>query len=346
MTHSTIVRAIMESVADQHIRNIREDPKRTIRRMVDLGGQFSRGRFQQQFFRLGQQMLKNEDSPYYGMIQETAAQVASETLKRFCINIGYESWTCGASMIREREREAGYQIPWSVTFHLSGGLEPLPMAEYRRVVEEGKDLGIFTYFFDLGMRGAWLTDLLELADTQPRCAFIIFLAPGVATPEAMRVLASRHNVMISVEAGRPGWREALAGLAEQGCLCALHRTYGSAAEAEEITSGAWPEEVGKQSCSFAFCIGTGSCPEESLRRVTEYVQEQRIHPKHPVFLIDYYADHLRIDQIISDESCFLGVREDGTLTCASGAGEAPTAQRIQDGPLEELLKRHPHLPKG
>ena len=50
MDNQPVIKAAIRNVVSKGIRDIRRDPNRSIRRLVDLGIQFGRGRYQQTFF--------------------------------------------------------------------------------------------------------------------------------------------------------------------------------------------------------------------------------------------------------------------------------------------------------
>ena len=58
---------MIESAVAHGLKEIEEDPKRSARRLVDLGKQFSKNRFQDLVFSVMQELLDNENSAYYDM---------------------------------------------------------------------------------------------------------------------------------------------------------------------------------------------------------------------------------------------------------------------------------------
>lgn len=108
---------MIEAAVDRGIREMQEDPKRSVRKLADLGRQFSKGRFQKNFFDLSQTLLQDDNSPYYTILSRLTRETNHETLKKFGVNIGYTSWTYGASLIRSYEKEHGYDVPWTVFMH-------------------------------------------------------------------------------------------------------------------------------------------------------------------------------------------------------------------------------------
>ena len=101
---NTMSRILIESTVKRTIKSIRNDPKRSIRNIIDMALQFSDGRFQQQFFTTAQTLLKNENSAYYSLVSDTVLNVYENRLLTFGMNLGYNSCTFGARKIRENEQ--------------------------------------------------------------------------------------------------------------------------------------------------------------------------------------------------------------------------------------------------
>lgn len=62
-------RFLVETVVKKALKSIKDSPERGIRNLVDMGLQFSEGRFQKNFFTVAQTMLQNENSAYYSLVR-------------------------------------------------------------------------------------------------------------------------------------------------------------------------------------------------------------------------------------------------------------------------------------
>ncbi|MDD7388882.1 MAG: hypothetical protein PUG60_04330 [Lachnospiraceae bacterium] len=98
-------RGLIELAVSQGIREIRQDPKRGVRRLSDLGEHFAGRWFSDNIFVQIHEILKREDSKYFKLIQNLLDYVDEETIKCFGINLGYNSWTCGVSRMRQQQEE-------------------------------------------------------------------------------------------------------------------------------------------------------------------------------------------------------------------------------------------------
>ena len=77
-----IRRAIIRSAIERGIQEIRSDPQRGVRKLVDLGTHFSRGRFQKRIFREMQDELVNPNTAYYAMVTNLVNRVRAGHIER------------------------------------------------------------------------------------------------------------------------------------------------------------------------------------------------------------------------------------------------------------------------
>ena len=60
MKQEGLARTIIKTMLNKALRDIESDPDRSIRNLIDLGINFAKGRFQQEFLHVLQEMMKNE----------------------------------------------------------------------------------------------------------------------------------------------------------------------------------------------------------------------------------------------------------------------------------------------
>lgn len=77
-----IRRAIIRSAIERGIQEIRSDPQRGVRKLVDLGTHFSRGRFQKRIFREMQDELVNPNTAYYALVTNLVNRVRAGHIER------------------------------------------------------------------------------------------------------------------------------------------------------------------------------------------------------------------------------------------------------------------------
>ena len=102
---NSMSRILIETVVKKTIKELKQDPERSIRNLVDMALHFSDGRFQKHFFEIAQKMLQNESSSYYALLQDFLSYADEEHLLCFGMSLGYNSCTYGAKRIRNYEKQ-------------------------------------------------------------------------------------------------------------------------------------------------------------------------------------------------------------------------------------------------
>lgn len=298
-------RLVVESLVSRSIRKIAEDPERGLRNLVDMGASLAKGRFQKQYMRIVQGVLRSDNCPYYEMVCHMTRAVSNGNLTTFGVNVGWQSWTAGARRIRACESAHGVDIPWSLTLHMEGSG---PEVDWAGLVRTGQEAGICTYFLHTGADRRALALAAALAESAPCCAFLLFASPE-AISQAMGQLGALDNVMTVIDAAGDSWREAAFRLREERRLYGFWRlcaTDGQTAEAES-----WLEDLQHEGGPAVFLLAGPDCTvagRTALRQLTRSAWDQQ---RYPLLVFDYYSDILLVDRIISAGPCFAGVLPDG-----------------------------------
>lgn len=341
MTRSQLGRTMVEHILRQSLHQVQQDPKRTVRNLVDLGLEASGGRLQQRFLATAQTMLAQQDSPYYDLVRNAVNQVDQDRLLTFGLNLGWNGLTQGACRLRELEEQRGHNIPWSLTFHLAARPAGLSAQDYLRLIQEGMELGIYVYFLMPEDFPSFHT-ALELAKKSQACAFFLCLPPGCDLAAELPALEGLPNLLLGLDTMEPGWQARANLLREGRYLYSLCRRYATPEDVEDIVSGRWMERVLPYGGLAAILISAGGASrQEPQRPVHGYTLDSRMAQRYPMLLLDLYPDTLYLDVLLSDGPCFAGFLPDGTLTEFRAGQEAPTRASARAAPLASLLQRFP-----
>lgn len=325
-------RVLVESTVRRTLKNIQESPERATRNLIDLGLEFSNGRFQTRLLKHAQRMLKNQKSAYYDLVKRVVADVDHDIITTFGVNLGYNSCTKGARVIREIEAEKGFNIPWALNLLINEKkLEEEPDF-YPSVLRQGQALGIHTYL--LFVTGD-PEKLLPVIEGEPDCAFVLFLRGHQVSQPFLEKMKAVKNAMISVYANEdmPG---ACRKLRDARLLYAVHQRY-TEQDREQILSGEWLHSVLPAHPAFAFLRADLSCTPQTQKEIYQYVNTVRDEQQVPLIVMDIKQDTLLIDRIISDGECLVGFDADGSLRTHEGY-RREEQYNIFYHPLEEILQ--------
>ena len=327
-----MTRVLIESTVRRTLKNIQESPERATRNLIDLGLEFSHGRFQTRLFEQAQTMLQNQKSAYYDLVKNIVTTVDHDIITTFGVNIGYNSCTKGARRIREIEEEKGFNVPWALNILINGEKLEKEPDFYPAVLKQGTALGIYTYLLFISEEAEKVIPMIE---GEPDCAFVVFLHGNQVSQSFIKRLKSVKNVMVSVYTDEE-MPDACRKLRSAKLLYAVHQHYKEQ-DKENILNGEWLKYAMTSHASVAFLKANFSCSNETQQRIYHYVATVRDKQQVPLLFMDIKQDTLMIDQVISDGECLVGFDVDGSL-CMHDGFKRDGQFNIFHHSLEEILQ--------
>lgn len=304
---------LIETIIRRTLKNIKDSPERETRNLVDLGLEFSEGRFQKRFLQITQRMLHNQGSAYYSLMRNAVCSVNHDILTTFGINLGYNGCTKGAAVIRKIEAERGFNVPWSLTIAINEEKLDAEPDFYPFILQQGVSLGIHTYLlFTTGNP----EKLLSLLQKQPECAFFLFLRGHQVGSAFVKKMKRMKNAMILVYVNED-MPDACQKLRDAELLYGVYERYMEK-DRERIVSGEWLNAVLPSKPVVAVLRADTSCTPEIQKDIYEYVVSVRYSQKYPLIFIDLKQDILAIDRIVSEDECMVGFDVDGCARTYEG----------------------------
>lgn len=305
MNSQDITRALIDTTVARAMVEMDADPKRSVRKLCDLGRQFSRGRFQNQIFAIFQDLLRNDESPYYQAINFLLRSNDPEALRQFGINIGYNSFTYGAQILRQKQKELSFAVPWVVKLRLDSRIpDTYDSSFFASVVRTGLTYGIYSYQLRSMDHHEDMESYLAVIQSHPECAFLWFLSDTPLTEKQQKLLLSCPNLMVSLPIDAPSTASMAKALRHQKTLFGMHKVYQDADAAAYLLSFDHLYSQMEQSVFF-FLVADDSCSKESIRAVSDVVQQYRFTPIQPFFPIEVQEDSRKIEQIITANPAYL-----------------------------------------
>jgi len=305
---NTMTRSLIESFIRKKIIELRISPGRATRNLVDMGLNFSNGRFQKYFFELAQNILCDEKSTYYQIAHSVVNNINAEKLLGFSMNLGYNSFTYGAKIIRKNEAEFNCNIPWCITLTLNRDILTSNPEYYHKVLNEGKALGIYTYFIFTNNQ---LEQFLPIIDMNNDCAFILFSTPEELTDNLLDIAETINNLMFVVK-----YEESRADIFNILLNKKfLHSTYfyGGDYVLSDIMNNELLCTLNATNAVFAVMLPDPLLSNEEQEVLYNYILGSRKDPIYKTLLWDFEHDNQRIDSIISDDSCYACFDADGYM---------------------------------
>ncbi len=309
MNDKNLTRAIIETAVDRGIRDISNDPKRSLRRLADMGKQFSTGKFQKLSFSHITNLLRNDDSPYYKMLEDFLDTVDHDIIKNFGLNIGYDSWTYGARLLRSSSKKTGYLLPWALIIHYDKDQSPaLTASDLNDIVDTVNPMGINTFVILREHVTPPDDELIEVFRSHKECAFFLFLDDGQISREEATLIKQCENTVISVNIDTPDAVSVCDMLRDIRTLYVIHYHY-SIDETDHLS-----EKVDQwltYDSAFIFLFQK----EGRTGPGGDFARDSRMDQDYPILIWDVYADICRIENMIydTDKPYLLEIGADGCV---------------------------------
>lgn len=329
---NTTIRRLTEAFVRKKIKDLKNDPDRGTRYLVDLALHLSKGRFQQKFFQAAQTMLKNRQSSYYALIRDIILHVDENHLVTFGMNLGYNSLTAGARAIRETEAAQGFNIPWEISLFTSEASYDSMEASYRTLLNQGMELGVYSWIF-YARSGA--KKLLPLIRSYPDCAFLLILDAKEATAEFLDQAARLKNLMVSVLYNRES-SHVYAHMRKRRML------YSACVPCDPVNTPKQKvqellSEVSRLHPAFTL-FAPSSSDLNDPSPLHGFIEEIRNSQTFPTIPMELREDARAVDGIISTDACTLTFDENGRI-CKEYSTSSMEDLSFLSMPLTAVLKK-------
>ncbi|HPE95003.1 MAG TPA: hypothetical protein PLT66_02915, partial [Bacillota bacterium] len=251
--NTLLKRKVLEMLISRTLREMKTDPERSVRNIVELAHSCSKGKFQKSLFARVSDMLTDKHSAYYTMAKNIVKGVDPQAVTDFGVAIGYDAFTFGTRLIRENEKKLGITIPWIIW--IDGGM---PKSEYEKLITEGIALGIYTYVFT----GETTVDEAAIcADKYRHCPFV-YLADGANAPDEAQIrrLGNTKNLITLFDSDASEYRSAVQCAGENGLLYGTYKKYADESVGA-IVSGSWIDSIAEQAGVCAVLLPDGASDE-------------------------------------------------------------------------------------
>ncbi len=305
-------RIMIKTFVKSALKDAENSPERCTRNLVDMALNFSNNSSQYSFFSIARQMLNNENSPYYPLIEDILKHIDKDKLLNFGLNIGYNSCTKGAGIIRHKDSEEGFEIPWILGLETGDPSRESFLTDYQKIFDQGKVLGIYAYQLHITENP---TPVLELAARNSDCAVILFCRAELITEEFAEEASRLNNILIGVEYGDMADTAALI-LRDHKLLYSLYYIC-SEENVTDVTSGAFFRFAEEMHSPFAAIIPQRGCSTQTRKNIYKLVLDSRNQQVYRTIPIDLSKDTEHIGNIISPPACIIGFDKDGLLHTVS-----------------------------
>lgn len=269
-------RMLLLSVVGRAIQEIDADPKRGLRRMVDLGQELVQGKTAQEIFSFLQKVLQKQDSPCYALLERMVREVTHKSIQHFSVALGWDSWAEGGRLLRQAAEEQDWAKSLTIT-------EADTSCALRIQMQRDIAKGVRTFFVQVNSRKA-LATALQLPFEQT--ATLLLVPPFLIDHQTAARIALCHTVCTAL-CDAPERARAQEILRQAKCLYGVYHICSAEETAESIR--AW---FSKQSGPYFAIVQERDSRE--AQEIAREIIELRQNPIIPMIPIAAKADFDRI----------------------------------------------------
>jgi len=299
MTSDKIKKFLLESTIDKVLKEVAVEPRRAIRKLVEMGSRFGGSGLSAQLVQKAEHLSANENSCYYPLIEDLAANTDHAKLKTFGLNLGYNAWGNGIKYLRQRQTQLNTLLPWNLIVQIASSQK---LNEVDRLIKEGKKLGIYFYILDLRKSTTFSCSVTSLMRSHADCAFVVLVPTNQIIPQNMGAVMACRNVLLMIDSQNSNFFAAAALLRQHHCFFAAFCTYEDGT-VTDLVQGQWLEPILKAKVPLLFLLAEKNTSEEAIELSARYVNYERQMQRYPLLLIDFVADGKLINKHIYGKEC-------------------------------------------
>lgn len=165
------------------------DREKAFLKLVDLSEKFMGDTFRKESYDAARRMIQDPDSKWMQYVNRILNEVDPHVIKMSALDYGFEAAFCGKKEINEMRVKHQCNIPWLIlmdptsacNLHCTGCWAAeygnrlnLSFEDMDRIVTQGKELGIYLYFFTGGEPLVRKDDIIRLCEKHDDCGFHAF----------------------------------------------------------------------------------------------------------------------------------------------------------------------------
>ncbi len=218
-------RIMLLSVIGHAIQEIEADPKRGLRRVVDLGQDLVHGDTARGVFSFLQRVLQKQNSPCYALLERMVHEVQHKSLQHFSVALGWDSWAEGGKLLRQSAQKQRWAKALTVT-------ESDTLRTLRAEIKPYTTKGVRTFFVRVDSQKALYT-ALQLASGETACAMLLILPPALIDDQSAVRISLCHTVCTALY-DQPERTKAQTILRRAKCLYGVYHVCTEEESAEQV----------------------------------------------------------------------------------------------------------------
>lgn len=345
----SVKQLVSATVMNEAYQYMAKDPMKNLPKLIDWAEKIMKVDCYQKTLQMFRDIAKDPASNWNQLIQRYFNELNQTTQKKFLIDFMVNAGMVGQSVIEKSKQKYDCNVPWAILFdptaacnlHCTGcwaaeygkGIS-LDYATMQKIIQQGKELGIYMYILSGGEPTVRKDEILRLAEENDDCMFLSFtnatLIDEAFASEVERL--GNFAFAVSVEGyeeetdmrrGKGTYRkvmDAMDILQKHGIIFGFSTCYHSK-NTEIVGSEEWVDAMIAKGCKFGWYftyipIGKDAVPEllaTPEQREYMYHQVRKFRNTKPCFLLDFWNDGEYVKGCIAGGRNYLHINSNGDV---------------------------------
>lgn len=346
---ASVKQMVSTALMNEGLKYIEKDPMANLPKLLDWAGKIVTRENHKKYLQDFINVSKNPDSNWYKLIERYFDELSPNTRKKFLINYMVNSGIVGIPIQDKMEKKYDCNVPWAILMDPTsacnlkctgcwaaeyGKTDSMSFDTLDRIINEGKEIGIYMYIFSGGEPLVRKDDLIKLAEKHNDCSFLSFTNATLVDEAFAKKLGELGNfgLAISVEGfeketdmrrGNGTFQKVMHAmdlLKKEGVVFGFSTCYHKY-NTDAVGSEEYLDLMIDKGCMFGWYftyIPVGKDAVTDLIATPEqreymYYQVRKFRTEKPIFIIDFWNDGEYVNGCIAGGKNYLHINSNGDV---------------------------------
>ena len=340
---------VSTKVMNEGLKYIEKDPMDNLPKLLDWSEKLVTRENHKGFHRKFQEIVADPDSNWYKLIERFFSELSPASKEKFLVNYMVNSGIVGIPMQDKAKKKYNCNVPWAILMDPTSACNlkctGCWAAEYDktdslsydildRIINEGKEIGIYMYIFSGGEPLVRKNDLIRLAEEHSDCSFLSFTNATLVDEEFAKKLGELGNfgLAISVEGFEEATdmrrgdgtyqkvMDAMDLLKKEGVIFGFSTCYHKY-NTDDVATDEYIDFLIEKGCTFGWYftympIGKDAATDliaTPEQREFMYHRVRELRREKPIFVLDFWNDGEYVHGCIAGGRRYLHINASGDV---------------------------------
>ncbi|WP_432665834.1 radical SAM protein [Wukongibacter baidiensis] len=340
---------ISSVVLKEGLKYVEKEPMKNLPKLLNWADKLAKKEYHKNNIKLFRDICDDPESNWHTLIERYFEELNPNARKKSLINFFVNSAIMGLPIRDKKKKKHDCNVPWAILLDPTSAcnlkctgcwaaeynkFDSLDNETIKKIIKEGKELGIYMYIFSGGEPLVRKDDLIKIADEHNDCMFLAFTNATLVDEDFAKELARVGNfaLAISIEGfeedtdmrrGKGTYKKVMKSmdlLRKEGVVFGFSTCYHSK-NTEIVGSDKYVDFLIEKGCMFGWYftyipIGKDAALELLVtpqQRKYMYNRVREMRKDKPAFILDFWNDGEYVDGCIAGGRIYCHINANGDV---------------------------------